>query len=761
MAMPLALVWDLIANDNASATFRRVGTEAESAAAKTSTLGDAFVKGGAVIGIAAVAVAAVSVKMAAAFQTATTLLVTGAGESEKSIGMVRDGLLAMAPAVGMGPTALAKAMFMVESAGFHAAAGLVVMKAAAEGAKIGGADATVVANGLTTALVDYHLPASQAAEVTSKLIATVAAGKTTMGDLAASLSAVLPFASSLGVKFNDITGAMATMTGEGIDAATSSTMLKFTMMSMANETPKGLKALASIGMSAQTLKNDLSTKGVGGALQAVTEAIGKKFPAGSVEATHAIAAIVGGTRGMGAELALTGTHAKTLIANIKSITGASTEADGSVKGWKLTQGDLNFQIDRAKGLFSELAIKIGNALLPAFTAALSGFNNFAGGIQESYNKGGVSQIFTDLGAKITAALPGIKVKLGQWGVALWSWVKDALPALLVQLAKWGKAFVEWIGPMIPPFLVKMQGLLTQFGTWLNGTALPWLGSHLAQWANAFVAWIGPMIVPFLNRMGQLLGALGSWLLNTGVPWIVSHLAQWAGAFIKWVGPAIPPMLGALLGLLGRLSAWIEGDALPAIVGQITKWQMAFVGWVAGAAKDLLGKLGGLLVNIVGWAASVPGRIVSGLGDLGSTLFQAGGSLMSGLLNGIKSSFESVKSFVSTIAPVLALIKGPLSYDRTLLVPHGNALMAGLNEGLMDGFGQVQANVGGMAGRLNLGSLDMVPKGVRAAAVAGATAGTGGGGATSADIQALGDRFATELQRQARTIQMMQRQLGFT
>ena len=217
MAGPLALVWDLIATDNASAVFKRVGAEAGATGAATETLGSRFSKMGGAIAIAAVGVAVVSTKMAADFQEATTLLVTGAGESEKSIGMVRDGLLAMAPAVGIGPTALAKAMFMVESAGYHGAAGLTVMKAAAEGAKIGGADATVVANGLTTALTDYNLPASKAAEVTSKLVATVAAGKTNMGDLTASLSGVLPFAASLGVKFNDVAGAMATMTGEGVE----------------------------------------------------------------------------------------------------------------------------------------------------------------------------------------------------------------------------------------------------------------------------------------------------------------------------------------------------------------------------------------------------------------------------------------------------------------------------------------------------------------------------------------------------------------
>src|SRR6266542_1377309 len=53
--------------------------------------------------------------LAGDFQAATTTLVTGAGESEDAIAQIRAGLLKMAPAVGQGPVALAKALFLVES----------------------------------------------------------------------------------------------------------------------------------------------------------------------------------------------------------------------------------------------------------------------------------------------------------------------------------------------------------------------------------------------------------------------------------------------------------------------------------------------------------------------------------------------------------------------------------------------------------------------------------------------------------------------
>jgi TP901 family phage tail tape measure protein len=426
--------------------------------------GAAFSKA-AVLGVGGVAALAVGVgiaatKMGAAFQTATTLLVTGAGESEKSIKGVRDGLIKMAPAVGMGPTALAKAMFLVESAGFHGARGLVVMKAAAEGAKIGGVDATVVADGLTTAMVDYGFATGQASTVTSKLIATVAAGKTNMGDLSSSLSNVLPFAASLKIGFDDVLGAMATMTSQGINAAKAATMLKFGIMALGNETSKGSKALDAIGLSSEQVHTDLGTKGLSGTLAEVTDAIGKKFPAGSAAATKALSDIMGGTRGMGVALALSGKHAEAFTANIKKVSGATTEAGGHVRGWALTTQDLNFQIDRAKARVAAWAVTIGGVLVPGVTAAVKAFNGSATAIGSSVgwlNKNRTA--VRDVAGVITALLLPALVKMAATAVAsgaetaaVWAMLKvDAIKSAAAQVAAWVAVNAAWIAAAAAAF----------------------------------------------------------------------------------------------------------------------------------------------------------------------------------------------------------------------------------------------------------------------------------------------------------------------
>jgi TP901 family phage tail tape measure protein len=271
----------------AQGSVTKFATTTEVSAAKVDAssglMSSSLKKTASVVTLAALAVAGASLKMAADFQTATTELVTGAGESVKNIDLVKSGLLSMAPAVGMGPTALAKAMFLVESAGFHGAAGLVVMRAAAEGAKVGGAEATVVANALTTAMTDYNLPVSQAAKVTSELVATVASGKSNMTDLAGSMSTVAPVAAAAGIGLNQMLGAMATMTGEGISAQQSAQDLSSTIRSLSNPTSVMTKEMGQMGLSSVDVAKNLGKNGLTGTMETMYTAVMSHMgPAGLV-----------------------------------------------------------------------------------------------------------------------------------------------------------------------------------------------------------------------------------------------------------------------------------------------------------------------------------------------------------------------------------------------------------------------------------------------------------------------------------------------
>ena len=75
---------------------------------------------------------------------------------------------------------------------------------------------------------------------------------------------------------------------------------------------------------------------------------------------------------------------------------------------------------------------------------------------------------------------------------------------------------------------------------------------------------------------------------------------------------------------------------------------------------------------------------------------AGRAIMEGFLGGLKSMWGAVTDFVGGIASWIAAHKGPISYDRRLLIPAGQAIMGGFNTALMGGFEDVKGNVSGMA-----------------------------------------------------------------
>jgi hypothetical protein len=230
-------------------------------------------------GVAIIGVA--TVHMAADFESSTNRLVTSAGEIHSNLEIVRRGMLDMAGEVGYSAEKLSDAMYTVESGSFHGAAGLTVLRAAAEGAKAENADLKEVADAVTSALIDYHLPAEQAASVTSKLVAATSMGKTTFQELTSSMSQILPVASAAHVSLDDILGDLASMTVHGMSAQQSAQNLADVIRHMQAPTDVQAKELALLGLTTNDLSNSLSSKGLSGTLEMVSDRIRNFMPPGS------------------------------------------------------------------------------------------------------------------------------------------------------------------------------------------------------------------------------------------------------------------------------------------------------------------------------------------------------------------------------------------------------------------------------------------------------------------------------------------------
>lgn len=84
---------------------------------------------------------------------------------------------------------------------------------------------------------------------------------------------------------------------------------------------------------------------------------------------------------------------------------------------------------------------------------------------------------------------------------------------------------------------------------------------------------------------------------------------------------------------------------------------------------------------------------------GVNLHSNGSALMAGLKSGIDSGWSQITSNVSNMAKWIKDHKGPVSYDRRLLIENGSALMTGLNRGIQAGWRNVMDNISSMAGTI--------------------------------------------------------------
>lgn len=352
----------LQASDLASSIFQKFTRVLNGIAPGLGTIaGAALGVGAAVVGLGTQAVT-----MAGTFQESMTQLVTGAGESQKNIGLVSNGILNMAVQTGTSTQQLASGMFMIESASYHGAAGLQVLQVAAEGAKVGNADLGTVADALTTTMKDYHISAGDAATAMNTLTATVANGKTHMQDLAMSLSRILPYSQAAGVGLNQVMGAMAGLTAQGVTARQAAQNMKMAIVALDAPTKSMTAAFTQWGLSSTQIATRMKTD-MPGAFQEISNAVSKVYKEGSPQYLAAIKAMMGGSSQMASVVMLSGSHFNDFKSAVDNVSQSVTAGKGSVMGWSDVQKDFNFKISQAQEVVETLMIRIGTALLPVLS----------------------------------------------------------------------------------------------------------------------------------------------------------------------------------------------------------------------------------------------------------------------------------------------------------------------------------------------------------------------------------------------------------
>lgn len=231
----------------------------------------------------------------------------------------------------------------------------------------------------------------------------------------------------------------------------------------------------------------------------------------------------------------------------------------------------------------------------------------------------------------------------------------------------------------------------------------------------------PLVTTVVQAITSVIQALVP-VIQALAPLVSTIISAIVGFISSTLLPTIQAMLPFIQGIIGGITMVVKGivNVIQGVINLVTglingNWRQAWNGFsqiVYGLVQGVLGFLGGIGSAIIGIFAGA-----------GTWLWNAGASIINGLLNGLRAAFGRVKSFVSGIGNWIVKHKGPLSYDKVMLKPAGQAIMQGFDKSLKAGWKDVQKTVNGMNAQIN-GGFD-----VDASKSGRANVSNGGGGAT--------------------------------
>lgn len=508
---------------------------------------------------AAAAVTAFAVKGIAEFATfekgmneVFTLL---PGISEEAMGQMNDDTRKFVREMGVAHEEAVPALYSALSAGVPADNVFSFMETAAKASKGGVTDMNTAVSGISSVVNAYGDSISGAGEASDLMFTAVRLGQTTFEELSASLFQVNPVASSLGVKFGDVTAALATMTSVGVPTSVATTQLRAAMVELSQDGGKTSEMFKEL--SGKTFKQFIAEGGnTGDALQLLADhaektGVGVNDLFGSVEAG-------------GAALALTGANNEKFNASLGEMNASAGATDAAFQ-----------QMDR--------------------------------GLARSWDK---------IQIGVTDAALGFGEKLAPAVAVVSDWVGDKLPKALEGAGDAVSGMIDWLTNTLPSaiqtaiaFFGDWRGVLDSLTPYFNAL-VAWLDTNLP---GAFTTGTdaGAGLVGFLasDLPIAIQGAIG-WFEDWG-----AALGIGAGVITLVVLPAFIRMaIAALVSAATTVTAWVmtEAAAIKAAAVYVVQTFVIIGRWIAMSAAAVVS--GAITVAI--WALyaveAVKGAIVYGI-----------------------------------------------------------------------------------------------------------------------------------------------------
>ena len=369
-----------------------------------------------------VAAGAAAVKMAFDFDKSMTSIQALVGVSADKVAEMGEAAKKMAVDTGKSGNEAAEALFFITSAGLRGSAAMDVLNMSLKAAAVGLGETKTIADLSTSAMNAYGTENLSASGATDILTAAVREGKLEASALAGAMGGVIPLASNMGVSFDQVGAAMAAMSKTGTDAATGATQLTAILASLKKPTSDAEAAMASMGMSTESVQKSLSEQGLLSTLE--------MLQSGLKQTGQDTTAIFPNIRALKGVLDLTGAG----LEDNRKVFDALTNSMGATdKAFEKTSQSASFKMTQGLNAMKSSLLSVGQVILTAIAPAVQKLGAFFTSLSEKF------KALSPTTQKIIVAFAGIVAALGP--------VIAIIGTLLTMAPAIGAAFTLMMGPV--------------------------------------------------------------------------------------------------------------------------------------------------------------------------------------------------------------------------------------------------------------------------------------------------------------------------
>jgi tape measure domain-containing protein len=268
-----------------------------------------------------------------------------------------------------------------------------------------------------------------------------------------------------------------------------------------------------------------------------------------------------------------------------------------------------------------------------------------------------------------------------WTLAIWAMNTAMLASPLTLIILGIVALIVVIGLVVTHFDTLKDAVLTAFNAVKDAivTAVNFVLDFVkANWPYIVGLMLGPigLVVAAVYKNFDTIKSVVTTVLGAVLDFVRSVWESIKGVFtgaFNSVTATVSSGMSAILGFFQRLPGQI--------LGFLTGFPTMLVGHGRDVISGLLNGIKAMWDTVYSWFSGLPSKIIGFFGNAGTWLLDAGKKIITGLLDGIKNAMGAVQDFVGGIAGKIMSWKGPLDYDRTILVGAGVAIMQGLIGGV--------------------------------------------------------------------------------